>query len=267
MKIVVIGGSGLIGSGLVSRLRKRGHDVIAASPSSGVNSVTGEGLAEAMTGTQVVVDVANAPSFENRAAMKFFKTSCDNLLSAETKAGVRHHIALSVVGTERLLESGYFRAKMAQEEMIKASRIPYTILRSTQFFEFASGIIKSASDDDVIRLSPALIQPIASEDVISALAELAITSPRHATVEVAGPEVFQLDNFARKFLTATHDNRQVVADIHARYFGAALNYRTLTPSKLSQMGSIRFSDWLDRSFLSQTMNEKPICAAAFYREA
>ncbi|WP_412778260.1 SDR family oxidoreductase [Thalassospira lucentensis] len=255
MKIVVIGGSGLIGSGLVSSLQHDGYNVIAASPSKGVNTITGEGLTEALSNAQVVVDVSNAPSFENRAAMKFFKTSCSNLLTAEAIAGVQHHIALSVVGTERLLESGYFRAKKAQEDLIKASRIPYTILRSTQFFEFASSIVKSIPGEDVIRLSPALIQPVASEEVIATLAKLAIASPQNTTVEIAGPEVYQLDNFIRTFLNAEGRKHQVIADIYARYFGAALNYRTLTPSKLPHLGSIRFADWLNRAVSSKTKSE------------
>ena len=190
MKIVVIGGSGLIGTKLVKRLSHTGHEVVAASPDSGVNTITGEGLAKALAGAQVVVDVANSPSFEDRAVLEFFETSGRNLMAAEAAAGVGHHLALSVVGTERLPESGYLRAKMAQENLIKASGIPYTILHSTQFFEFINGIIKSASEGDVIRLSPALLQPIASDDVVAMLAELAVGPPLNATVEVAGPEAF-----------------------------------------------------------------------------
>ena len=247
MKIVVIGGSGLIGTKLVSRLGGKGHEVVAASPDSGVNTLTGEGLAEALMDTQVVVDVANSPSFEDRAVMELFKTSGCNLLAAEAAAGVRHHLALSVVGTERLLESGYFRAKMAQEDLIKASNIPYTILRSTQFFEFVNGIIKSGTEGDAIHLSPALIQPIASDDVAATLAELTVGAPLNATVEVAGPEACPLDNFARKFLAASGDKREVIADVHARYFGAALNDRSLTPGDNPRLGSIRFADWLSRA--------------------
>lgn len=247
MKIVIIGGSGLIGTKLVNRLRQNGHDIVAASPDSGVNTVTGEGLAEALAGAQVVVDVANSPSFEDRAVLEFFETSGRNLLAAEAAAGVGHHLALSVVGTERLLESGYFRAKMAQENLIKASGIPYTILHSTQFFEFISGIIKSGSEGDVIRLSPALVQPIASDDVAAALAELTVGPPLNATVEVAGPEACPLDKFARKFLAANSDKRQVIADVHARYFGAELNDRSLTPGDHPRLGSIRFEDWLSRA--------------------
>ncbi|MCI0431791.1 MAG: SDR family oxidoreductase [Rhodospirillales bacterium] len=247
MKIVVIGGSGLVGTKLVNRLRQKGHEVVAASPDSGVNTITGEGLAAALAGAQVVVDVANSPSFEDKAVLEFFKTSCRNLLAAEAAAGVEHHLALSVVGTDRLLENGYFRAKLVQEDLIKASKIPYTILRSTQFFEFISGIIKSSAEGDVIRLSPALVQPIASHDVAAALAELAVGSPLNTTVEVAGPDASPLDKFARKLLAANGDGRRVIADIHARYFGAKLNDRSLTPGDHSRLGSIRFEDWLSRA--------------------
>jgi uncharacterized protein YbjT (DUF2867 family) len=247
MKIVVIGGSGLIGTKLVNRLREKGHEVVAASPDSGVNTITREGLAEALMGAQVVVDVANSPSFEARAALEFFETSGRNLLAAEAAAGVGHHLALSVVGTERLLENGYFRAKMAQENQIKASGIPYTILHSTQFFEFINGIIKSGSEGDVIRLSPALVQPIASDDVAATLAELTVGPPLNATVEVAGPEACPLDKFARKLLAASGDRRQVIADVHARYFGTELNDRSLTPGDHPRLGSIRFEDWLSRT--------------------
>jgi uncharacterized protein YbjT (DUF2867 family) len=231
----------------VKRLREAGHEVLPASPDSGVNTLTGEGLAAALAGAQVVVDVANSPSFEDEAVMKFFKTAGRNLLAAEAAAGVGHHLALSVVGTERLLESGYFRAKMAQEDLIKASGIPYTILRSTQFFEFVNGIVKSGAEGDAIRLSPALVQPIASDDVAAALADLTVGSPLNATVEVAGPEACPLDNFAREFLAASGDKREVIADVHARYFGAALNDRSLTPGDNPRLGSIRFADWLSRA--------------------
>lgn len=246
MKIVVIGGSGLIGSKLVNRLRDAGHEVIAASPASGVDTITGEGLMQALAGAQVVVDVANSPSFEDKAVLDFFKTSGRNLMTAEAAAGVGHHLALSVVGTGRLPESGYLRAKMAQENLIKASGIPYTILRSTQFFEFIGGIIKSASEGDVIHLSPALLQPIASDDVVTALAELAIGPPLNATVEVAGPEACPLDKIAQKFLAASDDRREVITDVHARYFGARLNDRSLTPGDHPRLGSIRFEEWLSR---------------------
>jgi uncharacterized protein YbjT (DUF2867 family) len=247
MKIVVIGGSGLIGTNLVKRLREAGHEVIAASPDSGVNTITGAGLTEALAGAQVVVDVANSPSFEDKAVLEFFETSGRNLMAAEAAAGVGHHLALSVVGTERLLESGYFRAKIAQENLIKASGIPYTILHSTQFFEFIKGIIESAADGDSIRLSPALVQPIASDDVAAALADLATGSPLDATVEVAGPEACPLDKLACKLLAARGDRRQVIADVHARYFGAELNDRSLTPGDHPRLGKIRFEDWLGQT--------------------
>jgi uncharacterized protein YbjT (DUF2867 family) len=251
VKIVVVGGSGLIGTKLVNRLRQKGHEVVAASPNSGVNTITGEGLAEALAGAQVVVDVANSPSFEDKAALEFFETSGRNLMPAEKAAGVGHHLALSVVGTERLLANGYFRAKMAQEKLIKASGIPYTILHSTQFFEFIRSIIESGADGDVIRLSPALVQPIASDDVAATLADLALGSPLNATVEVAGPEAGPLDDFARQFLAASGDRRRVIADVHARYYGTELNDQSLTPGDHPRLGAIRFEDWLSRSILQR----------------
>ncbi|MGH8503168.1 MAG: SDR family oxidoreductase [Gammaproteobacteria bacterium] len=247
MKIVIIGGSGLIGSKVVQLLRSKGHDAVAASPASGVNTITGEGLAEALAGAQVVVDVANAPSFEDKAVLDFFQTSGRNLLAAEAAAGVGHHLALSVVGADRLPESGYLRAKVAQEKLIKASKIPYTILRSTQFFEFIGRIAESGADGDVIRLSPALVQPIAADNVAAVLAELALGSPRNAIVEVAGAEARPLDEFARRVLAAAADTRSVIADAHARYFGAELNDRSLTPGDHPRLGSMRFEDWLSRS--------------------
>jgi uncharacterized protein YbjT (DUF2867 family) len=249
MKIVVIGGTGLIGSKLVDRLRKLGHEVVAASPNTGVNTITGEGLAQALHGAQVVVDVANSPSFEDKAVMAFFRTSTGNLLAAEKAASVRHHLALSVVGTERLPESGYMRAKMAQEKLIKESGIPYTILHSTQFFEFVNAIITSGAEGDVIRLSPALVQPIASDDVVDALTDLTVAAPVNGTVEVAGPEKFPLDKLARKVLAANDDKRRVIADVHARYFGAELNDQSLTPTAgvKPRLGRISFDDWFSRS--------------------
>ncbi len=247
MKIVVIGGSGLIGSKLVNRLRQMGHEVVAASPNTGVNTITGEGLAEALAGAQVVVDVANSPSFEAKPALEFFETSGRNLLAAEAKAGIRHHLALSVVGTDRLLESGYFRAKLAQENLIKASGIPYTILHSTQFFEFIESIIRSGVDGDVIRLSPALIQPIASDDVVAALADLAVGTPVNGTIEVAGPDQFPLNELARTVLAAKDDRRQVIADVHARYYGAELSDLTLTPSDHPRFAPTRFMDCFSHS--------------------
>jgi uncharacterized protein YbjT (DUF2867 family) len=244
MKIVVIGGTGLIGSKLVKTLQKVGHEVIAAAPNTGVNTITGEGLAQALAGAQVVVDVANAPVWEDKAVLDFFETSGRNLLAAEKAAGVIHHVALSVVGSDRLPESGYLRAKLAQEKLIKASGTPYTILRATQFFEFVDGIIKSGADGDVIRLSPALLQPIASDDVVAALADLAIGSPLNATVEVAGPDSYPLDKLARKAMAARGDQRKVIADIRARYFGAVLDDRSLRPGDHPRLGKIRFEEWL-----------------------
>ena len=246
MKIVVIGGSGLIGSKLVNRLRQMGHEVVAASPNTGVNTITGEGLAEALAGAQVVVDVANSPSFDAKPALEFFETSGRNLLAAEAKAGVRHHLALSVVGTDRLLERGYFRAKMAQENLIKASGIPYTILHSTQFFEFIDSIIKSGADGDVFRLSPAYIQPIASDDVAAALADLAVGPRANSTVEVADPQQYRRDALARTVWAAKGDRHQVIADVHARYYGAELRDSTLTPDH-PRFASTRFEDWFTRS--------------------
>ena len=247
MKIVVIGGSGLIGSKLVNKLRQLGHEVVAASPSSGVNSITGEGLSEALAGAQAVVDVTNSPSWEDKAVLEFFETSTRNLLAAEVAAGVRHHVALSVVGTERLLQSGFFRAKMAQEDLIKASKFPYTIVRSTQFFEFVNGIAQSATDGQTVRLSPALVQPIVSDDVADALAKVTLGAPVNATIEIAGPERLRLDELVRRFLSAKQDTRQVVADVHARYFGIDLNDQSLTPGDNPRIGPTRFEDWLSRS--------------------
>lgn len=247
MKIVVIGGSGLIGTKLVARLRQQGHEVIAASPASGVNTITREGLAEALSGAQVVVDVANSPSFEDKAVLEFFETSGRNLLAAEAAAGVRHHVALSVVGTDRLLDSGYFRAKMAQENLIKASRIPYTILRSTQFFEFLNGIAQSATDGQTVRLSPAFVQPVVSDDVAAALADITLGAPLNGTAELAGPERISLDELVRRFLRAKQDPRQVIADIRARYYGAELNDQSLTPGENPRIGATRFEEWLVRS--------------------
>ncbi len=244
MKIVVIGGTGLIGSKLVSRLRDDGHEVVAASPASGVNTMTGEGLAEVMAGAQVVVDVANSPSFEDKAVLDFFETSGRNLLAAEQAAGVGHHLALSVVGTERLLDSGYFRAKLAQENLIKASGIPYTILHSTQFFEFIGRIADSGAQGNVIRIAPAYVHPIASDDVAAALADLAVAAPLNATVEVAGPDAYRLDEIAREFLAANGDGREVVADPHARYFGAELREDSLSPGEHPRFGATTFDEWL-----------------------
>ena len=244
MKIVVIGGSGLIGTKLVNRLRKQGHDVVAASPKSGVNTITGEGLAEALAGAQVVVDVANAPSWEDQAVLKFFETSSRNLLAAEAAAGVRHHVALSVVGTDRLLDSGYFRAKMAQENLIKASKIPYTIVQSTQFYEFVSAIAQFSTVGQTVHLPPALAQPIGSNDVAAALADVAVGAPVNGSIEIAGPERIPLDKLVGRFLTATQDPREVVTDAHARYFGIALNDQSLTAGNNARVGQTRFEAWL-----------------------
>jgi len=247
MKIVVIGGSGLIGSKLVKGLREAGHEVVAASPKSGVNTITGAGLTEALAGAQVVIDVANSPSFADREVLEFFETSGRNLLAAEATADVKHHVALSVVGADRLPDSGYMRAKIAQEKLIKASGIPYTILRATQFFEFINSVINGGTDGDVVLLSPALIQPIASDDVVAALAELAVGSPVNGTLEVGGPDSFPLDKLASDTLAASGDKRRVIADVHARYFGAELNDSSLVSAANARIGSIRYQDWLRRS--------------------
>jgi uncharacterized protein YbjT (DUF2867 family) len=247
MKIVVIGGTGLIGTKLVSNLRKQGHDVVAASPSSGVNAVTGEGLAEALKSAQVVVDVANSPSWEDKAVLDFFETSSRNLLAAEAAAGVKHHVALSVVGTDRLLGSGYFRAKMAQEKLIKASRIPYTIVRATQFFEFTGGIAQNATEGSTVRVPPVLMQPIVSDDVAAALADIAVAEPMNGMVELAGPDQVRQDELVRQFLSATGDTRKVVADPHARYYGLEVNDQSLVPGHNPRLGSTHFADWLRHS--------------------
>src|SRR5215467_6340271 len=223
IKIVVIGGSGLIGTKLVNNLRGQGHEVVAASPSSGVNALTGEGLAGALNGAQVVVDVANSPSWEDKAVLDFFETSSRNLLAAEASAGVRHHVALSVVGTDRLLASGYFRAKMAQEKLIKVGPTPYTIVRATQFFEFVGGIAKEATEGATVRLPSALMQPIAAEDVATALADVAVGEPMNGTLEIAGPEQIRQDELVRQFFSASGDNRKVVTDANARYYGLDVN--------------------------------------------
>ena len=255
MKIVVIGGSGLIGTKLVSNLLKRGHEVVAASPSSGVNTITGEGLAEALEGAQVVVDVANSPSWEDKAVLDFFETSGRNLLSAEAVAGVRHHVALSVVGTERLLTSGYFRAKMAQENLIKASQLPYTIVRATQFFEFAGGIAQFATEGATVRLPSALMQPIVSDDVAAALADVAIAEPLNGTVELAGPEPIRMDELVRRFLNANGDPRKVITDTQALYYGIKVNDQSLVPGDNPLLGATRFEDWLRRSTAQRELNK------------
>jgi uncharacterized protein YbjT (DUF2867 family) len=247
MKIVVIGGSGLIGTRLVNDLRRRGHEVVSASPSSGVNALTGEGLAGAFAGAAVVVDVSNSPSFADAEVLEFFETSTRNLLAAGREAGVGHHVALSVVAADRLPESGYMRAKVAQEGLIEAGRVPYTIVRATQFFEFLGGIAGPGADGGVVRLPSAPRQPLAADDVAAALADVAAGAPANGTVELAGPEALPVAEFVGRFLAASGDTRTVVADPEARYFGAALDGRGLTPGANPRLGPTRFEDWLGRS--------------------
>ena len=244
MKIVVIGGGGLIGAALVARLRERGHEVLAASRSSGIDAVTGAGLPAAVAGADVVVDVANSPSFEDAAVSAFFEASTRNLLAAEGAAGVGHHVALSVVGAERLPDSGYMRAKVAQERLIRSAGIPYTIVRATQFFEFVGAIAGSGTEGGTVRLPPALMQPVAAGDVSAALADVAVNEPANGTVELAGPEPLRMDQLVRRFLAATQDERQVTTDAQARYYGAAVDDRSLTPGDNPRLGSTRFEDWL-----------------------
>src|SRR6202047_4135929 len=246
MKIVVIGGSGLIGTKLVNNLRQRGHGVVAASPSSGVNTITGEGLAEALEGAQVVVDVANSPSWEDKAVLDFFETSGRNLLAAEVAAGVRHHVALSIVGTDRS-DNGYFRAKVAQEKLIETSGIPYTIIRSTQFMEFLGGIVASSTDGNVVRLSPGLFQPIAADDVAAIVADVALAAPRNAIVEIAGPERAPFNEFVARYLKAVGDSREVVSDPEAGYWGGRVEEHDLVPLGEARLGRIGFDEWLRRS--------------------
>lgn len=247
MKIVVIGGTGLIGSKVVARLTRQGHEVLAAAPSSGVNTLTGEGLDEAMAGTDVVVDLANSPSFEDQAVLDFFQTAGRNLAAAETKAGVAHHIALSVVGTDKLSASGYFRGKIAQERLIRESGIPYTIIHSTQFYEFLPGIIKAGADGGTVRLSPAFVQPIASDDVADAVTRAALGAPANGVVEIAGPERERLSELAQRLMTLTQDPRTLVSDAHALYFGAELEPDTLVPADGAWLGRIGFEGWLRSS--------------------
>ncbi|MEX2696945.1 SDR family oxidoreductase [Rhizobium mongolense] len=247
MKIVLIGGTGLIGSKTAARLRNKGHEVLAASPNTGVNTITGEGLAEALAGAEVVVDLANSPSWEDKAVLEFFETSGRNLLAAEDKAGVKHHVALSIVGTERLPENGYFRAKLAQEKLIKASPIPYTIVHSTQFFEFLKGIADEATVGTVARLSPASFQPIASDDVADVMAEVALGKPLNGTIEIAGPERGRMHEIVARYLKAANDPRTVEADVHARYFGSELDDRSLVPGEGARIGKIGFEDWFRQS--------------------
>lgn len=250
MKIVVIGGTGLIGSKLVRKLGEQGQQAVPASPDKGVNTLTGEGLAQALNGAAVVVDVSNSPSFEDAAVLKFFETSTGNILKAEAAAGVGHHVALSVVGTERLLESGYFRAKIVQEKLIRDSSIPYSIVHATQFFEFVKSIADGATVGNTVRLAPALIQPMAAEDVASAVAKVAVGAPINGVVEIAGPEEFRLDDLIRRGLKERHDPREVVADPEARYFGVRLGERMLLPASNAILGETRFEDWLNESLVS-----------------
>jgi uncharacterized protein YbjT (DUF2867 family) len=255
VKIVVIGGSGLIGSKLVTTLREQGHEAVAASPSSGVNTLTGEGLAEVLKGASVAVDVSNAPSWEDNAVMNFFETSTRNLLSYEAAAGVGHHVALSVVGSERMLDSGYFRAKIAQENLIKSSSNPYSIVRATQFFEFIKGIADFSTDSNTVRLPSALIQPMSAEDVASGVCRVALGSPLNGTVEIGGPEKFHLDELVRRTLAAWKDPREVVADSQAPYYGIKVSETTLIPGSDARLGETRLETWL-----SQSANQIPATA-------
>jgi len=248
MKLVVLGGTGLIGTKLVNLLRSDGHEVIPASPSLGINSITGQGLSEALSGARVVVDVTNAPSWEDKAVLEFFETSTCNLLASEAESGVSHHVALSIVGCDRLPASGYLRAKVAQEKLIKASPIPYTIVRATQFFEFIGGIADSATNEQTVRLTAALFQPILSDDVAAALATIAVSEPLNGTVELAGPDAIPFDEVVRQYLSAHNDPRTVVTDEQAHYFGTPLEKRSLVPEGGNPLlGSVRFADWLSRT--------------------
>jgi uncharacterized protein YbjT (DUF2867 family) len=246
MKIVVIGGSGLIGSKLVTKLRERGHEALAASPGSGVNTLTGQGLAAAVEGAAVVVDVSNSPSFEDAAVLEFFETSTRNLLAAESAAGVGHHVVLSVVGNERLPDSGYLRAKLAQEKLIEHSSVPYSIVHATQFFEFVGRIADEATSGNTVRLAHVLIQPMAAEDVASALADVTVRRPVNGLIEVAGPEQFRLDELIRNTLRERHDPREVITDPHAPYYGAELHERSLVPAAGARLAETRFHDWLNQ---------------------
>jgi len=247
MKIVVIGGTGLIGSKTIPILRQSGHDVVAASPNTGVNTITGEGLKEVMAGKEVVIDLANSPSFEDKAVLEFFETSGRNVHAAEAAAGVRHHVALSIVGTDRTPDNGYFRAKVAQEKLIVASGIPYTIIRSTQFMEFLGGIAASSADGSKVRLSPGLFQPIAADDVAAIVAEVALAAPRNGIIEIAGPERAPFNEFVGRYLKALGDPREVVRDPEARYFGGRVEERSLVPLGEARLGRIGLDEWLRRS--------------------
>ena len=251
MKIVVVGGTGLIGSKLVTKLGEQGHEIVAAAPNTGVDTLTGEGLAPALAGASVVTDVSNSPSFEDSAVMRFFETSTRNLLAAEAVAGVGHHVALSVVGTERLTESGYFRAKVVQEQLIEKSPIPHSIVHATQFFEFVGSIADAASVGGTVRLAPVLFQPMAADDVAQAVGRISVGSPLNGRVEVAGPERFRMDEFFRKALTARHDPRKVVTDPHARYFGAELSEGALVPGRDAILTGTRYRDWPGRTVVGR----------------
>jgi len=246
MKIVVIGGTGLIGSKVVEKLKQKGHEAIAAAPNTGVNTITGEGLKEAMAGAQVVIDLANSPSFEDKAVLEFFETAGRNLLAAETAAGVRHHVALSIVGIDRS-DNGYFRAKVAQEKLIKTSGIPYTIIRSTQFLEFLRAIADSSADGNTVRISPGLFQPIAADDVAAIVADVALAAARNGIVEIAGPERAPFNEFVARYLKAVGDPREVVRDPEARYWGGRVEERSLVPLGEARLGRIAFDEWLRRS--------------------
>src|SRR5499433_2862321 len=247
MKIVVIGGTGLIGSKTVAILRRGGHEVVAASSKSGVNTITGEGLNEAVAGARVVIDLANSPSFEDKAVLEFFETSGRNLLAAEAAAGVRHHVALSIVGTDRTPDNGYFRAKVAQEKLIKASGIPYTIIRSTQFLEFLRATADSGTDGNTVRISPGLFQPIAADDVAANVADVALKAPQNGIVEIAGPERAPFNEFVARYLKAVGDPREVVSDPEARYYGGRVEERSLVPLGEARLGRIGLDEWLRRS--------------------
>ena len=262
MKIVVIGGTGLIGAKLVERLRRAGHEPLAASPDSDVDALTGEGLPEALAAAQVVVDVANAPAWDDAAVMNFFTTSSHNLLAAETAAGVGHHVALSVVGADRLPDSGYLRAKVAQEETVMAGSVPYTILRATQFFEFIGRIVDSNTDGDTVRLAPVFVQPEAADDVAATLAEIAPTEPVNGVVELAGPEQLRLDELARRFLSANDDSRSVIADVHARYFGTELGEHSLTPGGSARIAPTRLENWLIQATGQDHRTLQPVAPTA-----
>ena len=247
MKIVVVGGTGLIGSKTGGILREAGHQVVAASPRNGINTVTGEGLKEALSGATVVIDLANSPSFEDKAVLEFFETSGRNLLAAEAAAGVRHHIALSIVGTDRTRDNGYFRAKVAQEKLIEASGIPYTIIRATQFMEFLGAIAAASADANQVRLSPGLFQPIAADDVAASVADVALAAPRNGIVEIAGPERAPFNEIVLRYLKAVGDPRQVVSDPEARYWGGQVEEHSLVPLGEARLGRIGLDDWLRRS--------------------